>query len=69
MQRRTIESLKDDKSLSYHGDGLYCTIEFDNLWLYSTDGEVVTNQVCLEPQVLVSVLAYVRRQGLIVKTD
>ena len=45
----------------YIGDGAYARYDGYSFWISTSDGLNVTNQVCLEPEVLKSFLQYVKK--------
>ncbi len=53
----------------YLGDGLYVGIEHGMVVLYTTDGETITNEIFLEPEVLGAFLRYLERLKKINRKD
>ena len=48
---------------TYLGDGLYAAFDGWQIELYSSNGQEKTNQVYLEPEVLVAFWKYVKKLG------
>lgn len=48
----------------YLGDGAYAAVdEFDNVLIYTSDGRRRTNEVVMEPEVLLAFLAWLKRRA------
>lgn len=48
----------------YLGDGAYARYDGYNLVVYTSDGQAVTNEVYLEPEVLAAFLRFLEKIGL-----
>ena len=55
----TDSATMDLEDQEYLGDGLYVGTDGFHLWLYTSNGILVTNKVALEPQVLANFLDYI----------
>ncbi len=45
-------SILAEDSLSFIGDGVYAAHDGTQVWLYTHNGDIVTNAIALEPSVL-----------------
>ena len=45
----------------YIGDGVYAGFDGFHVWLYTDDGLQITNQIALEPEVLLQFLKWTER--------
>ena len=53
--------MKPDDVDHYLGDGLYVKYDGEGVWLFSSNGAEVLNEVCLEPSVLYEFVQYIER--------
>ncbi|MHA1302164.1 MAG: hypothetical protein ACTSPI_00480 [Candidatus Heimdallarchaeaceae archaeon] len=52
-----------EENSSYIGDGVYAGFDGMNIWLYTGSHDYPDNRVCLEPEVLDSLIHFVKRVG------
>ena len=51
-------TLADLTNIQYLGDGVYVGFNFGALWLITSDGIKITNEICLEPEVIQAFKSY-----------
>jgi hypothetical protein len=55
-------TIQDLQNSSYLGDGVYIGYMYNALWIITTDGITITNQICLEDEVLSALNKYLQMQ-------
>jgi hypothetical protein len=51
----------DDKTLDYLGDGVYCSFDGYQTWIWTSNGERESEKIALEVQVLSKLIEYDKR--------
>jgi hypothetical protein len=52
------------KCVEYMGDGVYLGLdEFGRVWLYTSDGAIITNEICLEDETMGRLIMACRKFG------
>lgn len=61
MNNNESEIAKKLKGSTYIGDAVYISFDGYQVWLKTTDGLEITNQIALEPGALHTMLMYIER--------
>jgi hypothetical protein len=56
-----VEAAMSDEKTEYLGDGVYADYSTGDLWLYANDAENPTDSICINSDVLTSLLKYVEK--------